>query len=128
MAQNPSARTDMGAVGTRVGLPPALLAKAFPFHLAFDSESAVVQTGPVLRRVCPALVEGARLADNIILHEPKIAVEYKAILEKASCPFTIEFLSSGLRLRGEMMVVPEAGAIVFLGSPRLIDVAEMEAF
>jgi PAS domain S-box-containing protein len=109
-------------------LTPALLAKAFPFHLAFDNESAVLQTGTVLRRVCPELVEGAWLADKIILHEPKIAVEYKAILEKASCPFTMEILSNGLRLRGEMIAVPEVGAIVFLGSPRLIDVVEVESF
>ena len=121
-------RSDMGVVAKHVGLAPALLAKAFPFHLAFDCEGAVLQAGPVLRRLCPALVEGARLADSIVLHEPKIAAEYRAILENSSRAFTLEILSNGLRLRGEMMASPEAGAIVFLGSPRLIDFGEVESF
>jgi PAS domain S-box-containing protein len=123
-----SKRSDMRVVAKHVGLAPALLAKAFPFHLAFDCEGAVLQAGPVLRRLCPALVEGARLADSIVLHEPKIAAEYRAILENSSRAFTLEILSNGLRLRGEMMASPEAGAIVFLGSPRLIDFGEVESF
>src|SRR6267142_2307806 len=73
-AQNGRKRSDMGIVAKHVGLAPALLAKAFPFHLAFDCEGAVLQAGPVLRRLCPTLVEGARLSDSIVLHEPKIAV------------------------------------------------------
>src|SRR5258708_24751880 len=103
----------MGVVGKQVGLAPALLAKAFPFHLAFDCEGAVLQAGPVLRRLCPTLVEGARLAGSIILHDPKIAVEYQAILENSSCAFTLEILSNGLRLRGEKLPSPGAGAVVF---------------
>ena len=62
----------MGGMPRAVSLTPALLAKAFPFHFAFDKENTLLQTGPVLRRLCPELVEGSRLGDHIRLHQPRI--------------------------------------------------------
>jgi two-component system, sensor histidine kinase and response regulator len=111
-----------------LGLTPALLAKAFPFHLALDRQSRVLQTGGVLSRLCPGLVEGSRARASIGIREPKIRLEYHAIHEHISRPFILEILSSGLRLRGEMVEEPDAGAILFLGSPWLSEIGQLEKF
>ena len=111
-----------------LGMTPALLAKAFPFHLALDRQSRVLQTGSVLSRLCPGMVEGSLAQASIGIREPKICLEYNAICEHASRPFILEILSSGLRLRGEMVEAPEAGAVLFLGSPWLTEIGQLEKF
>ncbi len=111
-----------------LGLTPALLSKAFPFHLGLDRQSRVRQTGAVLRRLCPGLVEGSLAQASICIHDPKIPLDYQAICQHSARPFTLEILSSGLRLRGEMVEEPEAGAVFFLGSPRLNEIGDLEKF
>src|SRR6266403_2001273 len=58
-----------------LGLTPALLAKAFPFHLALDRQGRVLQTGAVLRRLCPGLVAGSPAQASIRIHDPKIPLD-----------------------------------------------------
>jgi two-component system sensor histidine kinase/response regulator len=111
-----------------LGMSPALLAKAFPFHLALDRQNRVLQTGAVLSRLCPGLVEGSQAQASICIVEPKIRLEYQAICDHTSRPFILEILSSGLRLRGEMVEAPEAEAVLFLGSPWLSEIGQLEKF
>src|ERR1700736_4008845 len=111
-----------------LGLPPALLAKAFPFHLALDRQAMVLQTGAVLSRLCPGLVQGSPAQASIRIHDPKIPLDYQAICQHSSRPFILEIPSSGLRLRGEMVEAPEAGAVFFLGSPWLSEIGQLETF
>ncbi len=111
-----------------LGLTPALLAKAFPFHLALDRQGRVLQTGAVLRRLCPGLVEGSPAQASIRIHDPKIPLDYEAIRQHTSGPFILEIPATGLRLRGEMAEAPEAGAIFFLGSPWLSEIGQLEKF
>jgi two-component system sensor histidine kinase/response regulator len=118
----------MVAVAKSVGLTAELLAKAFPFHLAFGCDGKVLQTGPALHRICPELAEGSRLAGAIEFHEPLIRVEYESIRQHASSVFTIEVLQNRMLLRGQMLETPETGAILFLGSPQLTEIGQMTAF
>jgi hypothetical protein len=105
-----------------------MLAKAFPFHLALDRQSRVLQTGAVLRRLCPELVRGSPAQASIRSHDPKIPLEYSSICGNTSRPFILEIMSIGLRLRGEMIEAPEAGAVFFLGSPWLSEIGQLEKF
>src|ERR1700676_3497914 len=75
-----------------LGLTPALLSKAFPFHLGLDRQSRVLQTGAVLRRLCPGLVEGSPVQASICIHDPKIPLDYQAICQHSARPFTLEIL------------------------------------
>ena len=111
-----------------LGLMPALLAKAFPFHLALDRQSRVLQAGAVLSRLCPGLVEGSLAQASIRIYDPKIPLDYQAICQHTARPFILEILSTGLRLRGEMVEAPEAGAVFFLGSPWLSEIGQLEKF
>ena len=111
-----------------LGLSPAMLAKAFPFHVALDRQSRVLQTGHVLSRVCPGLVEGSPAEGCIRIYDPKIPLDYHTICQHSSRPFILEIPSSGLRLRGEMVEAREAGAVLFLGSPWLSEIGQLEKF
>src|SRR5260370_42650391 len=86
-----------------LGLTPTCLAQVFPFHLVLDRQGRVLQTGRVLRRLCPQLAEGSRAEASIRIRDPKIALDYRAICARASEAFILEIVSSGLRLRGQMI-------------------------
>jgi two-component system, sensor histidine kinase and response regulator len=111
-----------------LGLTPASLAQVFPFHLALDRQGRVLQTGAVLRRLCPQLTEGSRAEASIRIRDPKIALDYGAICARASESFILEILSSGLRLRGQMIEEPELETLFFLGSPWLTEIGQLEKF
>ena len=42
-----------------IGISPEAFVSAFPFHVVFDRGFRVLQVGPSLRRVCPAIEPGA---------------------------------------------------------------------
>src|SRR3989440_9071073 len=111
-----------------LGLTAASLFQAFPFHLAFDRQGRVLQAGPVLRRLCPGLVEGSLVETSIRIHNPKIRLDYKAIRAHSSGTFILEILTSKLRLRGQMIDEAECEAIFFLGSPWLSEIGQLEKF
>jgi PAS domain S-box-containing protein len=111
-----------------LGLTPALLAKAFPFHFAMDRDGAVLQTGAVLRRLAPELIEGSPAAASISIREPNIPFEVAAIREHMGRAFALEVLSNGLRMRGEIVETPDPEALLFLGSPRLTELQQLEKY
>jgi PAS domain S-box-containing protein len=111
-----------------LGLTPAQLAKSFPFHLAIDRDSRVLQTGAVLRRLAPGLLAGSPAAASLSILEPKIPFHFAAIREHSAGAFTLEILSSGLRLRGEIVETPDREALLFLGSPWLTELEQLERY
>jgi two-component system NtrC family sensor kinase len=111
-----------------LGLRPALLARAFPFHFAIGTDGKVLQTGAVLRRLAPGLTVGSAASASLSFLEPKIPFDCAAIREHANRAFTLEILSSGLRLRGEIAEMPDHEALIFLGSPWLTKLEQMERY
>jgi hypothetical protein len=111
-----------------LGLTAGLLAKVFPFHFAISRDGAVLQSGAVLRRLAPSLLDGALAAETLLIREPNIPFSFEAIRERTASAFTIEILLSGLRMRGEIIEPPDTEALLFLGSPWLTEVAELEKY
>ena len=109
-----------------LGLTPELLARAFPFHLAIGREGEVLQAGAVLRRLAPGLSEGSPVSASLSIHDPKIPFAFEAIRRHAARAFTLEIQASGLRLNGQMLELHEPAAMLFLGSPWLGEVEELE--
>jgi hypothetical protein len=102
---------------SELGLTAELLAKVFPFHFAISRDGAVLQSGAALRRLVPSLLDGAPAAESLLIREPKIPFSFGAIRERTASAFTVEIVSSGLRMRGEMIEPPDTEALLFLGSP-----------
>jgi len=109
----------------RIGLPPEQFAAAFPFHIAVDATLAVLQAGTSLSRVCPDVQAGAGLARLFRALRPEGQLTLDWVLEHRSRFFLLEHVASGLQLRGEFVVLPGEGRLLFLGSPWLTDSSEI---
>ncbi|HLO51083.1 MAG TPA: ATP-binding protein [Kamptonema sp.] len=107
-------------------LPP-ILAKAFPFHLAFRRWDAhIVHLGDVLARICPELSLGSPLKEHFRIDRPNIPVEFDSIREQSNSIFILESLHSRMQLKGQMVYADHQEVIYFLGSPWIADLSELD--
>ncbi|MEH2071780.1 MAG: ATP-binding protein [Nostoc sp.] len=106
-------------------LSPELLAKAFPFHFAFNRDRQIVQAGDVLERISSEPIVGKLIEQHFQINRPKILVDFDAISKQSRALFILEFLHNGMQLKGQMMYHPEQEVIFFLGSPWITDTTNL---
>jgi signal transduction histidine kinase len=106
-------------------LSPKLLAKAFPFHFAFNRNLEIVQAGDVLGRISPEPLVGQLIDQNFQINRPKIPVDLDAINKQSRALFILEFLHNGMQLKGQMMYQAEQEVMFFLGSPWITETASL---
>ncbi|MBD6618437.1 histidine kinase [Komarekiella sp. 'clone 1'] len=109
-------------------LSPELLAKAFPFHFAFNRNREIVQTGDVLGRISPEPLVGRLIEQHFQINRPKIIVDFDAINKQSRALFILEFLHNGMQLKGQIMYLPEMDVTFFLGSPWITDTNSLAPF
>jgi two-component system sensor histidine kinase/response regulator len=95
------------------------LRKLFPFHLAFDELLSITSIGPSLGKICPRLHLGARLTDFFELERPKVQLEFQELASRIELLFLLSMRGGSTRLRGQMMLLPEQGQMIYLCSPWL---------
>ena len=99
-----------------LNLSPQEFAAAFPFHIVLDDELRVLQTGAVLRRLCPELTEGAVLGEHFSLERPALQrIDFDAVRQHRKSLFVLRHKGGSLRLRGEIVV--QGRHLYYLGSP-----------
>src|SRR5512139_2170189 len=109
------------------GLSPALVERAFPFHVAFRPDGQVIQAGPVLQRLCPALA-GGNIADTFRIARPQpMPFDFDLIKIHPRTVFVIQTVSGTLKLKGQMMFIEDGPVMVFLGSPWITELSELSA-
>lgn len=106
------------------GLSPAAFTEAFPFHIVFDANFQILQTGRTLARLVPGLL-GVKLSDYFLIQRPAIKHEFEAIRNHSQSIFLIQTKDRELRLKGQMLYLEESGTIAFLGSPWIADIAQI---
>ena len=107
-----------------LNLSPRQFAAAFPFHVAFDEQLRVLQTGSVLRRLCPELIEGAGLGEHFMVQRPLLKrLDFDAIHLHEKSLFVLQHRAGPLRLRGQFVV--QDRRLVFLGSPWVSEMVDM---
>jgi two-component system, NtrC family, sensor kinase len=106
-------------------LSPELLAKAFPFHFAFNCNREILQAGDVYGRICPEPLVGKLIEQHFQINRPKILVDFDVISKQSRALFILEFLHNGMHLKGQMMYQPEEEVIFFLGSPWITDTTSL---
>ncbi|MBW4688659.1 MAG: histidine kinase [Komarekiella atlantica HA4396-MV6] len=109
-------------------LSPELLAKAFPFHFAFNRNREIVQTGDVLARISPEPLVGRLIEQHFQINRPKILIDFDAINKQSRALFILEFLHNGMQLKGQIMYLPELEVTFFLGSPWITDTSSLAPF
>ena len=107
-----------------LNLSPLQFAAAFPFHIVFDERLCVLQTGSVLRRLCPGLLEGTSLGECFVVQRPDLqGMDFEAILRHNKTLFVLQYRGGPLRLRGQF--VGQDRRLFFLGSPWVATMPEV---
>jgi signal transduction histidine kinase/CheY-like chemotaxis protein len=113
----------MGAAVLNLSAPA--FAAAFPFHMVLDDGLRVLQTGAVLSRLCPKLIEGAALVDHFVIQRPVMPrVDFDALVKHHDSLFVLHHRDGPLRLRGE--IVAQGRHLFFLGSPWVTGMTDLQ--
>nr|XP_048285211.1 guanylate cyclase soluble subunit alpha-2 [Myodes glareolus] len=101
--------------------------RAFPFHLMFDPNMAILQLGEGLRKQLRCDTHKVlKFQDCFEIVSPKVNATFERVLLRLSTPFVIrtkpeasgtENKDKVMEIKGQMIHVPESNAILFLGSP-----------
>ena len=107
-----------------LNLSPLQFAAAFPFHIAFDEQLRVLQTGSVLSRLCPGLTEGTTLGEHFTVQRPVLQrMDFDAICQQDKSLFVLQYREGPLRLRGQF--VAQGRRLFFLGSPWVAEMVDV---
>ncbi|GAB5570425.1 guanylate cyclase soluble subunit beta-1 isoform X2 [Prionailurus iriomotensis] len=96
-------------------ISPYTFCKAFPFHIIFDRDLVVTQCGNAIYRVLPQLQPGNCSLKEGLLDVEKLECEDELTGTESSC----------LRLKGQMIYLPEADSILFLCSPSVMNLDDL---
>ncbi|KAG0419216.1 hypothetical protein HPB47_004272 [Ixodes persulcatus] len=116
-------------------LSPATFCRAFPFHVMFDRNLAVVQAGTSVARVLPTLTqENSRISDLMELVRPHMELTFDNILAHINTVYVLRTrVAAGqpgdratrMRLKGQMLYVPETELMLFLCSPSVLNLDDL---
>lgn len=111
--------------------------KAFPFHVLFDQNLTIVQAGVAILRVLNeayATPGKIKLYDVFKLQRPKLNIDFALILAHINTVFVVETkdgtircgaCNPKIRLKGQMVHIPESNTLLFLCSPRVSDLVSL---
>uniref|UniRef100_A0AAQ4R9A4 Guanylate cyclase soluble subunit beta-1 n=1 Tax=Gasterosteus aculeatus aculeatus TaxID=481459 RepID=A0AAQ4R9A4_GASAC len=134
---------ENGTQETRIS--PYTFCKAFPFHLMFDRDLMLTQCGNAIYRVLPQLQPGTCILPSVFsLVRPHIDFSFHGILSHINTVFVLRSKEgllnvetvenedeltgveiSCLRLKGQMIYLPEAENILFLCSPSVMNLDDL---
>ncbi|KAJ3614075.1 hypothetical protein NHX12_017652 [Muraenolepis orangiensis] len=126
-------------------ISPHTFCRAFPFHLMFDRDLVLTQCGNAIRRVLPQLQPGScNLPAVFSLVRPHIDFSFHGILSHINTVFVLRSKEgllnmepveaedeltgvevSCLRLKGQMIYLPEAENLLFLCSPSVMNLDDL---
>ena len=120
--------------------------KAFPFHIVFDSRMTILQVGSSLSWVMPNLqLNKDSLTSYFALERPRMKLTFENILSHINTIFILRMIptivhssssnrlsmsvasgSDPMRLRGQMVYAAESEAMLFICSPRVKRLHDLE--
>jgi PAS domain S-box-containing protein len=109
-----------------IELPPSQFAKAFPFHIAVNHRLEILQLGQSLKKVCPETKPLQPLKEVFKIIRPDFELCAESLLSLKNEFFLLEHPAIGLKLRGEFVALEDSAVFLFLGSPWLTDISEIE--
>lgn len=106
------------------GLSPAALGTVFPFHIVCNHALEIVQAGNTLCRLFPELI-GQPLANRFTLNLPNVALTFDALCGHCQSVVVFEAVNTPMKFKGQLLVLEDNSAIVFLGSPWITDISDI---
>ena len=125
-------------------VPPSIFASIFPFHFVFNADLSIVQTGQALTRIFSNVlhqdISDYKANQLFSLVKPNIAFSFQEICLHTHTVFILEVQTAikmrgmhsnsskfSFRLKGQMILLPKVKSLLFLGSPRVTSLEEIQA-
>lgn len=91
----------------------------FPFHVVLGPDLRVRRVGRSFARLYPNLHVGESAYEVFVVERPRIELSYKQLLSNTKTLFVLSIRGTSIKLRGQMLQVPNSDEIAFLCSPWL---------
>ncbi|CAL8290820.1 unnamed protein product [Lota lota] len=108
---------------------------AFPFHIVFDQDLMVKQTGVNIQKFVPGLqTKDIRIDQYFTIVHPQVTFTIDSIKKFINSQFVLKTKTemipqhqhTALKLRGQMMWMPSLACMLYLCSPKLRSLQELE--
>ncbi|XP_070711441.1 guanylate cyclase soluble subunit beta-2 [Pempheris klunzingeri] len=103
---------------------------AFPFHIVFDEDLKVRQTGVNIQKFVPGLqAADATLDQYFIIIHPQVTFTIESMRKFINSQFVLKSYKdkhSKLKLRGQMLWMESLGCMLYLCSPKLRSLQELQ--
>ncbi|XP_033232523.1 guanylate cyclase soluble subunit beta-1 isoform X2 [Drosophila pseudoobscura] len=116
-------------------ISPATFCKVFPFHLMFDRQMRIVQAGKAVSRVIPRVAEeNCSLIEVVEAIRPHLQLNFENILSHINTIYVLQTRQGAmssrheqrfLRLKGQMMYIPETDRILFQCYPSVMNLDDL---
>ncbi|XP_023282704.1 guanylate cyclase soluble subunit beta-2-like [Seriola lalandi dorsalis] len=102
---------------------------AFPFHIVFDEDLKIRQTGVNIQKFVPGLqARDATLDQHFTVIHPQVTLTIESIRKFINSQFVLKNYNdqhSTLKLRGQMLWMDSLGCMLYLCSPKLRSLKEL---
>ncbi|XP_067663587.1 guanylate cyclase soluble subunit beta-1-like [Haliotis asinina] len=122
-------------------ISPATFCRAFPFHIVYDKNLVIKQVGSSIARVIPQMAsKTCKLPDLFDMIRPHMDLSYANIVSHINTVYVLRTKqgvldlpsmdnqvdeNSRMRLKGEMVYVRETDCILFLCSPSVMNLDDL---
>ncbi|KAH0557578.1 hypothetical protein KQX54_008544 [Cotesia glomerata] len=136
VATNPMI-ADLETLSIEPKVSPMTFCRVFPFHLMFDRDLTIVQTGCTITRVIPQVTSGnCKLNDILLTVRPHLELTFENILSHINTVYVLKTKKgvmqveaseefSNLRLKGQMLYIPESDLVIFLCYPSVMNLDDL---
>lgn len=133
---NTDVNQNMVQMSMEPKISPSTFCRAFPFHILFDRKMVIIQTGFSLVRVMPLVAnDNCKINDVFEMVRPHMKFDFHHILSHINTVYVLRTKegilqtadensnkfdnqeTSRMRLKGQMVFVPESDCLLFMCSP-----------
>ncbi len=131
---------NMAHLSREPKISPATFCRIFPFHVMFDRNMYIKQTGTSVLRVLPQLGSpDCKITDVFVMMRPHMDFTFKSILSHLNTMFVLQskpgmtvksseetnIKPASVKMKGQMFYVAESDEILYLCSPSVMNLDEL---
>lgn len=131
--------TEIETLSLEPKVSPATFCRVFPFHLMFDRELNIVQAGRTVSRLLPRVTRpGCKITDVLDTVRPHLEMTFANVLAHINTVYVLKTKSeemmtvtnphddiASLRLKGQMLYIPETDVVVFQCYPSVTNLDDL---
>ena len=99
-----------------------------PFYFIMDENLGIGSAGAGIQKICPEII-GSRFEKMFAFKRPfSIEYNFDSIITYTKQIFILDYLGSELILRGQFIYAEHSNELIFVGSPWLTNVNDLEKY